>query len=62
MKKEKVNKPKSLKSMMDQGTGPKSAENPKQNLRELMDNGGDSPSCKMEVGGKKGVAKYMNQA
>ena len=50
-----------VKSLMNQGTGPKDVMNPETNLKKLMNNGGSGPKCSYKEPGRRGVSKFMNQ-
>jgi hypothetical protein len=51
----------SVKSLMNQGTGPKDVVNPMANLKKLMNNGGNGPKSTFKCPGKTGVKRLMNQ-
>lgn len=61
MKNKLTHKLGTVKSLMQQGKGPKEHQNPESNLKKLMNNGGDSCNCDYSEPGKRGVRKFMNQ-
>lgn len=60
MKNKLTHKLGSVKSLMNQGTGPADASNDLGNLGALM-NQGKTPKCVYKEPGKRGVGKLMNQ-
>ena len=61
MKNKLTHKLGSVKSLMNQGTGPKDVVNPMTNLKKLMNNGGNGPKSIFKCPGKSGVKRLMNQ-
>jgi hypothetical protein len=61
MKNKLTHKLGTVKSLMNQGTGPKEVVNPETNLKKLMNNGGNGPKCHYKSPGKSGVKRLMGQ-
>ncbi len=61
MKNKLTHKLGTVKSLMNQGTGPKEVSNPLGDVKALMNNGGKGPKSVYHCPGKTGVKRLMNQ-